>query len=54
VLDAAVRDPGVTVLHPHGLTLEEVAYPPDEQLAAQAGAARVLRTLPATGARVDG
>jgi tRNA pseudouridine38-40 synthase len=50
VLGAGVRDPGVTVLHAHGLTLEEVAYPPDERLAAQAQAARVVRTLPG-GAR---
>ncbi len=47
VLARAERDPGVTVVHAHGLTLEEVAYPPDEDLAAQAEAARVLRTLPA-------
>jgi tRNA pseudouridine38-40 synthase len=46
VLAAAVRDPAVTVVHPHGLTLEEVAYPADDELAAQAQAARVLRTLP--------
>jgi tRNA pseudouridine38-40 synthase len=46
VLRAAVRDPGVTVLHAHGLTLEEVAYPPDDRLAARAEAARTLRTLP--------
>jgi tRNA pseudouridine38-40 synthase len=46
VLAAGVRDPAVTVVHPHGLTLEEVGYPPDEDLAAQAEAARVVRTLP--------
>ena len=50
VLEAGVRDPGVTVLHAHGLTLEEVAYPPDDRLAAQAEAARIVRTLPG-GAR---
>ena len=45
VLRAAERDPGVTVVHAHGLTLEEVAYPADADLAAQAEAARVVRTL---------
>ncbi len=45
VLAAGARDPGVTVMHAHGLTLEEVAYPVDEELAAQASAARVVRTL---------
>ena len=29
VLAAGVRDPAVTVVPPHGLTLEEVGYPPD-------------------------
>ena len=32
---AAVRDPRVAVVPAHGLTLEEVAYPPDDELAAQ-------------------
>ncbi|MGN6574358.1 MAG: tRNA pseudouridine(38-40) synthase TruA, partial [Nocardioides sp.] len=45
VLAAGVRDPGVTVMHAHGLTLEEVAYPADEELAAQAAAARTVRSL---------
>jgi len=45
VLRAGLRDAGVTVVHAHGLTLEEVAYPPDAELAAQAQAARVVRTL---------
>lgn len=45
VLAARVRDPGVTVVQPHGLTLEEVAYVADADLAAQARAARALRTL---------
>ena len=45
VLRGAVRDPGVTVMHAHGLTLEHVAYPADDRLAAQAEAARVVRTL---------
>ena len=46
VLRRGVRDAGVTVVHPHGLTLEEVGYPDDEELAAQAQAARRVRTLP--------
>ncbi len=46
VLTARQRDPRVAVVHPHGLTLEEVGYPADAELAAQATAARRLRTLP--------
>nr|WP_237525895.1 tRNA pseudouridine(38-40) synthase TruA [Streptomyces sp. SID4923] len=49
VLAAAVRDPGVHVVRPHGLTLEEVAYPADELLAARAVEARNVRTLPGAG-----
>ena len=45
VLAAATRDPSVTVVPAHGLTLEEVGYPPDDELAAQAAAARSVRTL---------
>ncbi|WP_240617334.1 tRNA pseudouridine(38-40) synthase TruA [Nocardioides speluncae] len=45
VLTAKVRDPGVTVVQPNGLTLEEVGYPDDTELAAQAEAARRVRTL---------
>ena len=45
VLAARVRDPGVTVMPAHALTLEEVAYPADDELAAQADAARAVRTL---------
>ena len=51
VLAAGVRDPAVTVVHPHGLTLEEVDYPPDDELAAQAETARVVRTLAPEGGR---
>lgn len=47
VLRRGVRDPAVTVARPHGLTLEEVAYPADADLAARARAARAKRTLPA-------
>ncbi|MEU1490264.1 tRNA pseudouridine(38-40) synthase TruA [Streptomyces sp. NPDC005776] len=49
VLAAGVRDPGVHVVRPHGLTLEEVAYPADELLAARAVEARNVRTLPGAG-----
>ena len=45
VLAAATRDPAVTVVPAHGLTLEEVGYPPDDELAGRADAARRLRTL---------
>ena len=47
VLKARARDPRVTVVHPHGLTLEEVGYPADAGLASQAESARRVRTLPA-------
>ena len=43
MLAAGERDPAVTVVQAHGLTLEEVRYPPDDELAGQARAARVLR-----------
>jgi tRNA pseudouridine38-40 synthase len=36
----------ITVMPPHGLTLEEVGYPSDGELAARARAARTTRTLP--------
>jgi len=45
VLAAQVRHPGVLVVRPHGLTLEEVGYPPDDELAARARQSRTLRTL---------
>jgi tRNA pseudouridine38-40 synthase len=45
VLQRGERDAGVTVVHAHGLTLEEVAYPADEELATRARAARSVRTL---------
>jgi tRNA pseudouridine38-40 synthase len=44
VLAGRQRDPAVTVVQPHGLTLEEVGYPPAEDLAGQAVRARVVRT----------
>lgn len=43
VLAAGVRDPGVTVMPPHGLCLEEVTYPPDGDLARRAVEARARR-----------
>ncbi len=43
VLRTGVRDAAVQVMPPHGLCLEEVRYPPDEQLAARAQAARTRR-----------
>ncbi|MFI2778193.1 tRNA pseudouridine(38-40) synthase TruA [Streptomyces sp. ALB3] len=49
VLAAKVRDPGVHVVRPHGLTLEEVAYPADALLADRAAEARNVRTLPGAG-----
>lgn len=45
VLARASRDPAVTVVQAHGLTLEEVGYPADEELAEQAERSRVVRTL---------
>jgi tRNA pseudouridine38-40 synthase len=44
VLAAAVRDPAVRVMAPHGLCLEEVGYPPAGALAARAADARRLRS----------
>lgn len=46
VLAVRQRDPAVTVVPAHGLTLEEVGYPAAGELAAQAARARVVRTLP--------
>jgi tRNA pseudouridine38-40 synthase len=43
VLAAAVRDPAVRVVPPHGLCLEEVSYPPAAELAARAAETRNLR-----------
>jgi tRNA pseudouridine38-40 synthase len=54
VLRAGRRDPAVTVVHAHGLTLEEVAYPADEELARRAEAARAVRVLPGPAASAGG
>jgi len=35
----------VAVMPPHGLSLEEVVYPPDAQLQSRAEQARAVRTL---------
>ena len=43
VLRGRRRDAGVTVVHAHGLTLEEVGYPTGAELAAQADRARATR-----------
>jgi tRNA pseudouridine38-40 synthase len=45
VLARRARDPAVTVVPAHGLTLEEVGYPADAELAGQAERSRVVRTL---------
>jgi tRNA pseudouridine38-40 synthase len=44
VLAAAVRDPAVRVVAPHGLCLEEVGYPGPTELAARAAETRRVRT----------
>ena len=46
VLAAGVRDGAVTVVPALGLTLEEVGYPSDDELAARAAQARAKRELP--------
>ncbi|MGN6636775.1 MAG: hypothetical protein ACTHJ6_15150, partial [Oryzihumus sp.] len=45
VLSAGRRDPRVVVMPPHGLSLEEVSYPPDAELADRAREARAVRTV---------
>ncbi len=45
VLRRGTRDAAVTVVPPHGLTLEEVGYPDDAGLAAQVQATRRVRSL---------
>ncbi len=45
VLARRVRDPRVLVMPPHGLTLEEVAYPVDAALADRAASTRRVRTV---------
>ncbi len=43
LLTAAVRDPAVRVVPPHGLCLEEVRYPEPDQLARRAALTRQVR-----------
>ena len=43
VMAGRSRDAGVRVVHAHGLTLEEIGYPDDAELAAQAERARARR-----------
>ncbi|HEY0120066.1 MAG TPA: tRNA pseudouridine synthase A [Cellulomonas sp.] len=44
LLAAGVRDAAAAVVAPHGLTLEEVGYPPDGELAARAERTRARRS----------
>ena len=46
VLAGRVRHSAVNVVRPHGLTLEEVGYPPDDLLVERNRIARRMRTLP--------
>lgn len=46
VMAGGIRDPRVKVMPAHGLSLEEVTYPPDAELAARSEQARATRTLP--------
>ena len=48
VLAAAVRDPAVRVVPPHGLCLEEIGYPEPEELATRAAETRNRRTATAS------
>ncbi len=43
ILAAGLRDPSVIVAHARGLTLEQVAYPPEEDLLARAQETRARR-----------
>jgi tRNA pseudouridine38-40 synthase len=53
ILMAKRRDPGMTVAPAHGLTLEEVGYPADDQLAVQGELSRAKRELPGAEVRED-
>jgi tRNA pseudouridine38-40 synthase len=44
VLDSGQRNPRLSVVAPHGLTLMEVGYPPEEQWGERARLTRALRT----------
>jgi tRNA pseudouridine38-40 synthase len=45
VTRAAARSSDVQVMPAHGLTLEEVGYPPDDQLRSRGREARTVREL---------
>ena len=47
ILRAELRNPAVAVVHAHGLTLEEVAYPADDELADRAEQTRAKRVTDA-------
>jgi tRNA pseudouridine38-40 synthase len=47
ILRAELRNPAVAVVHAHGLTLEEVAYPADDELADRAEQTRAKRVADA-------
>ena len=47
ILRAETRDPAVAVVHAHGLTLEEVVYPADDELVARAEQTRAKRVADA-------
>jgi tRNA pseudouridine38-40 synthase len=49
ILTTAVRDPAVRVVSPHGLSLEEVHYPPASELAARAALTRRIRVAEGEG-----
>ena len=53
MLASASRSPEVTVAPAHGLTLEEVAYPDVEELAARAEQTRARRAPVAAAAEED-
>lgn len=46
IADGGARDPSVQVMPAAGLCLEEVRYPPDDQLAARARESRSVREMP--------
>ncbi|MBE3074640.1 MAG: tRNA pseudouridine(38-40) synthase TruA [Actinobacteria bacterium] len=47
VLGSGQRHPGVVVMPAHGLSLEEVTYPPDAEVGRRAKVARVIRIVDA-------
>jgi tRNA pseudouridine38-40 synthase len=53
VLRAATRNPAVTVAHAHGLTLEQVAYPADLDLAQRAVVTRARRVATGSAGSAD-